>query len=88
MLLLFFRSDGSLHFECVNLNSLSNWFTELPEGKVVGSCCLRSVVLERFFNRVDYLEIKTKVITLFKLERFSLECRKVIVCFNYATRLA
>ena len=27
------RADGSLHFECVNLNSLSNWFTELPEGK-------------------------------------------------------
>ena len=45
-----FRSDGSLHFECVNLNSLSNWFTELPEGKVVASCCLRSVVLGRFVN--------------------------------------
>ena len=44
-----FRSDGTLHFECVNLNSLSNWFTELPEGKVVAPCCLRSVVLELFF---------------------------------------
>ncbi|KAJ7380396.1 hypothetical protein OS493_008853 [Desmophyllum pertusum] len=27
------RPDGNLHFESVNLNSLSNWFTEPPEGK-------------------------------------------------------
>lgn len=26
------RSDGDLHFDCVNLNSLSNWFIDEPTG--------------------------------------------------------
>lgn len=28
------RPDGDLHFDCVNLNSLSNWFVDKPEGKL------------------------------------------------------
>ena len=28
------RPDGDLHFDCVNLNSLSNWFVDNPEGKL------------------------------------------------------
>ena len=40
-----FRSDGNLYFECVNLNSLSNWFTELPEGEVHSYVHLNSMLM-------------------------------------------
>ncbi|KAL9959145.1 hypothetical protein ACROYT_G036235 [Oculina patagonica] len=51
-------SDGNLYFECVNLNSLSNWFTELPEGKKLD------------IDTVDHLEKDTVLVAFNNMVRF------------------
>jgi len=57
-------SSGSLHFECVNLNSLSNWFTELPEGKKLEVDTVdhleKDTVLVAFNNMVRFVNLEGK----------------------------
>lgn len=57
-------ADGSLHFECVNLNSLSNWFTELPEGRKIEVDSVdhleKDTVLVSFNNMVKFVNLEGK----------------------------
>lgn len=52
------KPDGDLHFDCVNLNSLSNWFVDKPEGKKIDA------------DTVDHLEKDTVLVSYDKVVRF------------------
>ncbi|XP_073229994.1 mitogen-activated protein kinase kinase kinase kinase 5-like isoform X5 [Porites lutea] len=52
------KSDGDLHFDCVNLNSLSNWFVDEPTGEKINA------------DTVDHLEKDTVLVAFDKVVRF------------------
>lgn len=52
------KPDGDLHFDCVNLNSLSNWFVDNPEGERIEA------------DTVDHLEKDTVLVAFDKTIRF------------------